>query len=214
MRYSASWNSGMSCQALQVDVGDFSKGIKLHFGVRRGGRDTAMPELVANLLHRQALVEEMLRRCVALRMRTATLAGDAEAIKIASDDVRYRGPAQRLERGVQRQEQRSLQTRGTNLAEIAHDRLSDTARERIEMRPPGLGAAHTRSVSSSQSRSSSQSPVTSLESRPQVINSIRIARSRRSAARSPSVVVASRRAGPRRGLAPSGPSHRGGTAMA
>ena len=46
-----------------------------------------MSEIVADLLHRQALVEEMLRRRVAQRMRTATLAGDAKAVETARQHI-------------------------------------------------------------------------------------------------------------------------------
>ena len=98
-----------------------------------------MSEIVADLLHRQAVVKQMLRRRVAQRMRTATLAGDAEA---ASDDVRYRTPTQRTDRGLQCEEQHPLGTRGTKLAYIAQDGLSDAAGERIVMRASRLRAAH------------------------------------------------------------------------
>ena len=59
-----------------------------------------MSEIIADLFHRQALVEEVLRRRVAQRMRPATLAGDAETVETASDDVRYRASAQRSERSA------------------------------------------------------------------------------------------------------------------
>ena len=100
-----------------------------------------MAEIVADLLHRQAVVEQMLRYAVAQRMRTAPLACDADPVEAASDDVRYRAPGQRTEWGTQREEQRALGARRSQLADVAKDRLSDAARERIVMRPSRLRTA-------------------------------------------------------------------------
>ena len=71
-----------------------------------------MPEIIADLLDRQTVIEQMLRRRVAQRVRTAPLAGDAETVEAAADDMRYRTPAQRTDRGVQCEEQRPLGTGG------------------------------------------------------------------------------------------------------
>ena len=79
---------------------------------------------------------EMLRRRVAQRMRTATLADDPEAVEAAADNVPDRGPGHRPDQGVQRQKQRSVRASGTNIADVAQDRLSDAARQRVVMRAP------------------------------------------------------------------------------
>ena len=89
-----------------------------------------MPEIIANRLHGQTVIEQMLRGGVSQRMRTATLAGDAEAIEAASDDVPYRAPAQWPDRSAQREKQRPLRARETNLADIAQNCVSDAAGER------------------------------------------------------------------------------------
>ena len=46
-----------------------------------------MAEIIADLLHRQALVKEVLRRRVAKRVRTAALADDPEEVEVAADNV-------------------------------------------------------------------------------------------------------------------------------
>ena len=101
-----------------------------------------MAEIIADLLHRQALVEEVLRRRVAKRVRTAALADDPEAVEAAADNVPDRAPGHRSNRGIERQEQRSVRASGTNFANVAKDGLADAARKRIVMRAPRLRAAH------------------------------------------------------------------------
>ena len=105
-----------------------------------------MTQVVAHLLHRQAVVEEMLGRAVAKRMGAAALADNPDAVDATSDDIADRVPGHRPDRGLQRQEQRSFRTRRTNLADVAQDRLSDTARQRIVMGAARLRAAHLQSL--------------------------------------------------------------------
>ncbi len=52
--------------ALQVDLADVAQRAELHPGVCGSGRDAAMTQVVTHLLHRQAMVEEMLGRSVSL----------------------------------------------------------------------------------------------------------------------------------------------------
>ena len=71
---------------------------------------------------RKALVEEVLRRRVAQRVRTPALADNPEA---AADNVPDRAPGHRSNRGIERQEQRSVRARGTNSADVAKDCLAE-----------------------------------------------------------------------------------------
>ena len=102
-----------------------------------------MAEIIADLLHRQTVVEQMLRYAMAQRVRTAALSRDADPVETTSDDVRYRSRAQRTDRGVQREEKRSLGARGPQLTQITQDRLSDAARE-TPRRSPNRGQDRVR----------------------------------------------------------------------
>ncbi len=82
-----------------------------------------MPEIVADLLHRQTVIEKTLGGGVTQRMRAPALAGNAEMAEAAVDDVSDHVPCYGPQRSVQRQEQRPVGPRGTDLAQVADNRL-------------------------------------------------------------------------------------------
>ena len=101
--------------------------MELDLRVNGGGRDTSMPEIVAYSLHRQSLIEEMLGCGVAQGVRSTTLVRDAETFKTYGNNARDHFPAERLDRGFQRQEHPPLGMHGAHLAEISQNRLPDAA---------------------------------------------------------------------------------------
>ena len=70
-----STGEAVSISASTTPTFNLAKSIEMDLGVDRGGGDTAMSEIIAHSLHRQALIEEVLGGSVAKRMRTAALAG-------------------------------------------------------------------------------------------------------------------------------------------
>ena len=70
-----------------------------------------MAEVIADLLDRQAVVEQVLGGSMTKRMCTATLAGDTEPIEACPDDVRNCLPGHRTDRSDQSEEQCPLRTR-------------------------------------------------------------------------------------------------------
>ena len=98
--------------------------MELDLRVNGGGRDTSMPEIIAHSLHRQSPIEEMLGCGVAKGMRSTTLVRDPETFKTYRNNGLDHFPAERLDRGFQRQEHPPLGMRGAYLAEISQNRLS------------------------------------------------------------------------------------------
>ena len=63
-----------------------------------------MAEIVADRLHRQALIEKMLSGGMTQRMRTTTFSGDPKTINARRDDELYHMSVEWLDRSLQRQE--------------------------------------------------------------------------------------------------------------
>ena len=189
-----SLRAGLSCQTLQIEVGDdLAQGLKMDLCIHRSGRDAAMPEVIANSLHRQAVVEEMLGGGVPEHMRPAAPGLDTKTIQPPSDDLREStgGVTVGSERGGS----------GTGSVQATwggHRRCSarlpvrrrGTA-DRDRFVPPCSGERISSPVPS-QGRPVGR-PHTSPARKPYPMRSTRIARSRLSAGRSPSVLASRRR---------------------
>jgi len=62
-----------------------------------------MAEIIADRLHRKALIEEMLSGGMTQRMRTTTFSADPKTINARTDDALYHMSVEWLDRSLQRQ---------------------------------------------------------------------------------------------------------------
>ena len=87
-----------------------------------------MTKTVADLVQGEAVIEQALRAGVPERMRPAALALDANASHAPEHQTRNPRPAERTDGGLQREEDLAVCASRPGFAQVADDRVADTAR--------------------------------------------------------------------------------------
>ena len=106
-----------------------------------------MPEIIPDHLHRHALVKQMLSGRMPQRVRASTPGDDAETIQAVSNHASQPTAAEWPERGVKREEQRTLRTLRADLDKVPENGLPDASGQRKEVRATRLGTAHAQCLS-------------------------------------------------------------------
>jgi hypothetical protein len=93
-------------------------------GVDRGGGRVAMPKKIADELHRHALVQKMLGRCMPQCMRSPLPGDDAEAHQAVFDNFSQRAPVERPDWRARCEEERTTEARWPDFTDVAENGIA------------------------------------------------------------------------------------------
>src|SRR5258708_15154235 len=101
-----------------------------------------MAEVIADLLQRQALAQQVRGAGVTQDVRALMRQRHTQSTQTLSDDGPKGTTGQRTERGTESQEDLAMAAGRSHFLEVAEHRIADGPRQRVGLRPARLGPAH------------------------------------------------------------------------